>query len=297
MNLFAKLYRDVPAEQKDALLRFRAAHPPRIFEREGRRWRYFVGGGGAEWLVVMHGGGGNAESLFRQIALFERHYRVLAPTYPANVHTVATAIDDLLALSDSLGIARAHWYGISMGGAAAQEIARKRPALAASMILSHTAPPTPFMGRALQRRLRLMRWLPEWVVLQMGQRRLRGRLELAADSVPLDERAFWQAFRAELYATSLGKADVIARTNLQIDYHLNYHYRPEDLAGWPGRVLIVESDEDQNVPPVAQETLKALYPRAQVHTFRGIGHSGGLVLTEANVALVEAFLAGDRDEQ
>ncbi len=287
---FEQFYRDVPAEQRQRLLAFRAAHPVKAITADGHRWRYFTGGQGAGWLLVLHGGGGNAESLFQQITGFEREYRVLAPTYPATLR----AVDDVLAGFEALyraeGIGSAHAYGLSLGGGGAQALVRHQPGAVRSMILSHTAPPTPWMGRDLRRRLRRMTLIPSWAVLAIGRRRLRGRLELAADSVPPEERAFWEAFRAELYATSLTKADVLARTRMQIDYHLNLRYGPHDLDGWPGRVLIIESDRDQNIPADVRAALRAAYPRARVHTFRGIGHSGGLTLTEQNVALILEFL-------
>jgi pimeloyl-ACP methyl ester carboxylesterase len=75
-----------------------------------------------------------------------------------------------------------------------------------------------------------------------------------------------------------------------IDYRLNYHFSPNDLANWPGKVLILQSDDDPATKPAMRQALGNLYPQAQMHTFQGAGHTPFLSQPEEFYPLVHAFL-------
>jgi hypothetical protein len=64
---------------------------------------------------------------------------------------------------------------------------------------------------------------------------------------------------------------------------------PDDLASWPGRVLILESDEDILTPEQRAE-LRRCYPRAVVHTFRGAGHTPWMSHKKEYLSVINEFL-------
>ena len=57
------------------------------------------------------------------------------------------------------------------------------------------------------------------------------------------------------------------------DYNIHYRFSPDDLADWPGRILLIESTHDEAFSPAARAALRALYPQAQLRTFGGGGHA------------------------
>ncbi|MBM3489192.1 MAG: 3-oxoadipate enol-lactonase [Alphaproteobacteria bacterium] len=57
---------------------------------------------------------------------------------PSGAYTVDQLADDALALMDALGIAKAHWIGLSMGGVLGQNIALRRPERLLSLALCNT---------------------------------------------------------------------------------------------------------------------------------------------------------------
>ena len=64
------------------------------------------------------------------------HGRSPVAAGPASIETLA---DDLAGLLDSLGVARAHVVGLSLGGMTAQSLAVRRPELVASLVLMATS--------------------------------------------------------------------------------------------------------------------------------------------------------------
>lgn len=97
-------------------------------------------------LVLLEGIGGDIPGWRRNIPVLARELRVLAYDFrgngqsdePAGPATMATFVDDTVALLDALGIDRAHVYGQSFGGMVAQEMALTKPDRVRTLILGCT---------------------------------------------------------------------------------------------------------------------------------------------------------------
>jgi pimeloyl-ACP methyl ester carboxylesterase len=85
------------------------------------------------------------------------------------------------------------------------------------------------------------------------------------------------------------KEDILRLWRCAIDLHQNYRFTRNDLVLWPGRVLILESDDDPAISAPVREALKALYPQAQVYTFHKAGHTPILSKREEYMAVVKNF--------
>jgi pimeloyl-ACP methyl ester carboxylesterase len=83
---------------------------------------------------------------------------------------------------------------------------------------------------------------------------------------------------------------MLSRVALTIDFNKHESLTPEDFDAWPGRVLIIESDNDPMIGPEDRSRLRAAYPRALVCTFPGAGHMIPLLKLEEMVEVVKAFL-------
>lgn len=53
------------------------------------------------------------------------------------------------------------------------------------------------------------------------------------------DREFWIEYLDELFSRRLTKADILSNMRIQYAYHSRYHFTPQDLKNWNGRVLIV----------------------------------------------------------
>ena len=282
-----RLYANVPHEEKEQLLQFRATHRVKHTAVAGAHWEYIACGRGAETLLILPGLLGIGEMSFHHILAFESEYRVLAPTYPFDLTTVAQLIGGIAGILDAEGIDRAHVLGGSYGGLVAQCLVRRYPNRVSKLILSHTGGPRLERAEKNKRLIAVLRLLPMGVLRAMLRLATRKSLQDAPE-----QRAFWVAYSEEMIAR-LTKADLIARYQIAVDFDATSRFTPDDLKNWPGRILILEGDNDPIAEAPAREALKAFHPQAQRYTFHGTGHVASIAKLDEYVAVIKRFLRQD----
>ncbi|MET1231273.1 MAG: alpha/beta hydrolase [Candidatus Limnocylindrales bacterium] len=263
--------------------RFLAVHADRSIQVGGHAWHYLAGGRGPDAVLMLPGGSMCPDSYFRLIGELEREHRVIAPTYPA-APTIVDLITGLRAVLDAEGVSRVTVYGASFGGYLAQAFVRRQPERVDRLVLSHTAPRHMASGRSMAALAALLSALPAPLV-----KSLMWRIWMRLFSMRSPEREFWRRLlRAVL--DRLSKAQLVAVTRCMADFG-RYRMTPQDLAGWAGAVLILESTHDAAYGPEARAELRAAYPTATVYTFRDAGHTALWTHADEYNEVVRAFLA------
>lgn len=120
-------------------------------ERAGARLNYAVSGRNhAPTLVLLHPLGAHREVWWPQRSTFEQFFHVVRPDLrghgESNVpegepsaRSLVDYVDDVLAILDHLHLERAHWCGLSMGGAMALQAAIAHPKRVHRLVLANTA--------------------------------------------------------------------------------------------------------------------------------------------------------------
>jgi pimeloyl-ACP methyl ester carboxylesterase len=275
----------VPSDLVAGLKRFRERHPYRQAEIGGMPWRYIAAGAG-DAMLVLTGAACIAEMSWRTIEHFAGKRRVIAPDYPA-LDANAALVDGLAALLDGEGVERAHVLGGSYGGLVAQAFVRRHPERTASLVLSHTL--LPDRGAAVQvaRTLRWVRLLPGRLLRGLFRMRLAGLFPEGSHP----ELALAKALFVEILGTRLTKAQLLSLMRRTAELGLHHAYGPGDLAGWPGRILILMATDDPATPEPSRRALLAAYPQAQVRLFSGGGHATAVLMQDAYFAAIDEFLA------
>jgi len=272
------------------LREFRTTHPPKRVIVDGVGWEYIASGDGEEALLILPGGAMVGEAGFTRIPAFEDRYRVIAPSY-ASVTTAAEFLDGLVGVLDAEGVREAHVLGPSYGGIVAQGFVRRHPERVRSLILANTLVPPRSMLRLSRVFLALLPLVPLGWLRALRERAL-ARAFSGLPSVPPEDQAFWRDYRHGL-VSRLSKAEMRDMYWLGIDLVESFRFTPEDLDSWPGRILILESDEDL-LAPEQRAGLRRCYPRAEVYTFRGAGHTPWMSHREEYLSVIKEFL--DQEE-
>jgi pimeloyl-ACP methyl ester carboxylesterase len=281
--------RGIAAERWEELREFRATHPLKRATVAGVGWDYIASGEGDEALLLLPGGAMVGESHFTRIAAFENGYRVIAPSY-ASVSTAAELLDGLAGVLDAEGVLKAHVLGPSYGGLVAQCFVRRHPGRVKTLILANTLVPPRSLLWPSKIFLTLLPFVPVgW--LRTFRERTLARSFSGVPSVPQEDQAFWRDYQHGLISR-LSKAELLDMYRLGIDLMQSFRFEPGDLASWPGRVLILESDEDI-LTPERRAKLRSCYPQARVHTFHGAGHAPWMSHREEYLSVIKEFL----DEQ
>lgn len=120
-----------------------------LIEAHGGRFNVEIDGpSGAPWLVLSHSLGSALGMWRRQVPAFRQHFRVLrydtrghgASAVTAGPYTIAQLGTDVLGLLDALGIERAFFCGLSLGGATGLWLAKHAPDRFFRLVICNTLP-------------------------------------------------------------------------------------------------------------------------------------------------------------
>ena len=167
---------------------------------------------------------------------------------------------------------------------------RRHPDRIERLILSNTGVPLGYLVRGRKIANAVLSSIP-WPVL----RGLLARSIVKLLGAPASELPFWRDYTRELFATQLTKADVMANLRMQLDYHQRYRFQPADLAAWPGKVFVIESDNDI-FNAARRKALRDTYPQAPVHTFHGAGHAPAFSRAGEYLEVLGRFLSDTPSE-
>jgi 3-oxoadipate enol-lactonase len=215
---------------------------------------------GAPALVFSHALAASADMWRYQIAEFSRDRRILAydmrghgdsdaPDYPYDFDLLA---DDAASLMRGLGIERAVFVGISIGGMIGQALALRHPELLSGLALASTTAQTPPEGRKLWEQ-------------RLDQVRRQG---LEPQVSPTLERWFSSDFRQSHPEIVGWVADMIRSTPVAGYVGCGHAIMTLDLISKLPRIgvptLVIAGEKDLGAPPSAARAIAEAIPGAEM---------------------------------
>jgi pimeloyl-ACP methyl ester carboxylesterase len=269
---------------------FRGHHPYKEIKANRKTWRYIAAGRGEQAVVFLPGAFLPADMWFYQVDALADRYRILVPDAYAlqglfDLDQVSWLLEEML---ESEGFEAATFVGLSAGGGLVQYLLQERPKTVANAILSHCGPIIYDEKGARQGRrlLSLARFLPTSIIRRIVVRQTSGKPPADSDWV-----AFHNAYYRE-QAARLSKELFVSFMKLGLDTRRDFNFKPEVIAAWPGRMLLLTSEDDSFSYPLL-ETVQERYPQAQSHVFETGGHHTYLFYPEAYTAVVGGFLLSE----
>jgi len=258
----------------------------------GVEWEYATGGRGEQTILMFHGAVGGAETMQWLAERFGDEYRTIAPTV-ADVRRLGEVCDAASAILDREHVGRAVVFGGSFGGLVAQAFLKRRPRQVEHLVLLSTGAPNPGLGSRSEKLMKVLRLLPFPLLRALLKAELSKHLNTPVPPEHAERFADFRRRLDEYFDRRLTKATLLSRVALAADFNLRETYDAADYEDWPGRVLIIDADDDPMVSAEDRRRLRAFFPRAMLCTFEGAGHMIPLLRTEELVGLVKAFLKED----
>lgn len=258
---------------------FRATHANRTHVIDERAWSVIEGGRREPPLVLLPSAGGSAESQFHLIDRFEKHARVLSIGCPATLARVADAVAGIHAILDRAGVQKCYLLGQSLGGIFAQAYASAFPERIEGLILANTARYSARRAHLVRMALSSAPHVPDKAVLAV----LGVRVKRLLQGHP--ERDFWLGYFSRDELRRVGRHGIANLGACIAD-----SVRHPGGAGYMGRTLIIESDNDTGFTPAERMALKRSYPHATLRTFHGAGHLASITRRDEFVAEVLGFM-------
>lgn len=286
---FDQIYARVPKEQVARLQAFRLDHPYKRLTAGEMEWQYISCGRGAETLLLLPGALSIGESTFPLIAALENDYRIIAPSYTLSL-TMRGLCEGIARILEAENVNEVHVCGGSYGGLVAQYFVRQYPAKVRSLILLHTFILTHRYAKPLWLAGKLFPALPQSLFVPLLKLRLDKMLLSTLRARNHPEAEFWRAYLNEAVASDLLKEVFTHQNKCLLDLVHQPAFTPDDLNNWPGKILIVESQNDPAISPRDRALLRSTYPQAQVHTFADAGHASTILRREEVVSIIRAFL-------
>jgi pimeloyl-ACP methyl ester carboxylesterase len=275
---FAKLYQKVPPQVRQSLLDFRAQHPPKHVRVGQHDWEYVAFGRGEKAILFLHGMTGAYDIWWQQMVPLSEQYKVVSLTYPP-VDTLEELSQGVLAVLDAEGIQRANVVGTSLGGYLLQYLMIHHPERIEKAVLGNTFPPNDVLRQRNQTLIRVLPFLPDWLVMRTFRNNFVNVIYPAAGYSELV-----LAYMLEQVSGRMSKAQIVGRARAVIEPFQPPH--PEAL-GIP--VMIIEADNDPLVEASLREQLKTTYSGARVHILHAVGHFPYLNEPETYTELLRAF--------
>lgn len=193
---------------------------------------------------------------------------------------LAELAEDALRVLDRLGIERAHWVGLSMGGMVGQAFALAYPERLGKLVLANTTSSYGPEGRAnWQERIRLVEQGGLGAIREMvSARYFSGDFRARCPQVVASVMERFASTPAQGY---LGCCDAIAELD-----HLGA------LARIAAPTLVIAGELDAGTPPAMAQAIAERIPGARLTVIPGAAHLSAVEKPEAFGAAVEAFLAG-----
>lgn len=244
-------------------------HSPRPLAHDDR--------GSGPTLVLLHGGWLDRDLWTPQLDTLARDRRVVAPDLRDHGgsprgdggYDVATLADDVAALLDHLGVARAAVAGLSLGGLVAQRLAADRPDRVAGLVLADTVtsvPPLPIHGAA--KRLLLPKAPAHLAARTMGA---GAYFRLLLDWVEGVEGGRWLARTAAARRYALAAVDRFGVDRFLRVFDALYGFAPVDPAAVAAPALVVHGAHEAGAVVSQNRRLAAALDAERV-VLPGAGH-------------------------
>jgi pimeloyl-ACP methyl ester carboxylesterase len=247
---------------------------------DGTKINYVAEGKGTETIVFVHGLGENLNSWRQQLNYFSKDFKVVAIDLRGHGRSgagkkkveIADFANDVIGLLNHLGIKKAHFCGLSLGGLVVFEAYRKDPTHFSCMILvgtRHKFPPAQTSALEGMSMTIIGEEVATFALAANAPESLRR--EVAKMTADTNKESYIQSAQA---SSMLDYTDILSKIKVP--------------------TLIIVGDKDIVAPVNAAEKMKESISESTLRVMPGVGHLPNRENPEAFNAIVKEFLESIR---
>jgi pimeloyl-ACP methyl ester carboxylesterase len=285
-----KYYSEVSKEELKRFRDFLETHALTRIEWRGENVPYFCGGTGDRTLLTFSGIHSGPEAFYESILAYEDRYRIVVADVSKfrSLDEFNEAVDRIL---DREGAGRIAVMGHSFSGFFAQAYFRRNLDRIDAMILTNSMAPNAEKSKPLA--LLLCRWAPFFIMRAIILRNLNRRAETELEIPPdvKEKVRFKAALMRQIMESRLTKKSLVLTVRMLFEFHEKDEYREGDFKDWPGKVLLITSEDDPYYKDV--KIFTRFLPNPQVHSLpKGWKHLAPLVHQSEFHGVIKKFLEG-----
>ncbi len=267
---------------------FLRTHREKRITLDGKAIPYLACGTGKTTILTFAGGWGGVDLAYDLVLSFEDRFRVIVADISAfdDPDEMTRGVDRVL---DEEKAGEAVVIGQSLSGIISQSFFKREFRRVKGLVLTNTLAPR--KERSKKWVLALLRVLPFGPLRKLARKKLT-RLSHVEAEIPDEVRR-----RREFVAGLLGRMTEVYWTKgillnvLRLAFAFNERdgYTRDSFPGWPGKALIVTSEDDPGYPDA--ELLAANLPRSEIFKFpKGFGHLAPQIHRDEYHRLVREFI-------
>lgn len=282
-----RFYGDVSAEHLDRFRSFLSTHSLEYADLDGVEVPYHSCGQGERTLLSFCGAHSTPNTLWETIGAYESEFRVVAIDI-SGFTTVAELVGGVLSILEREQIDRVVLLGASLAGLIAQIFLKDNWERVEGMVLINTMAMKPGGNKSFS--LGLTKLMPAPLLKAVFGKKLRAYFrEALADPRAAAGARFGLAHLEEVLALHFTKRKVVNLLSVLFEFGREGYTR-EDLADWPGRALVIVSEDDRGFDDL--QWLRENLPNSTSEVFpTGLGHLPQLAHREKFENLIRGFLA------
>ncbi len=266
---------------------FLATHPLKHTDFKGKPISYICCGKGEKTMLTFSGGHSGPWAIYSSVLGFEEEFRIVVVDFSScdNLDDFCLCVNHVLGLE---GIDRVCVTGQSLTGMFAQAYFRRNMARVEALVLTNT--PAPKKDRNKKAALAIFRIFPFFLLKPLLKRSLvrLGKIDAIISPEIEDRLRFRMALLRHDMDREASKKTLLDLIRMLFEFNEKDAAPTENFDRWPGKVLIVTSDDEPYREDV--KLLLAIYPNAELYSFPAGGrHAAPLINMEKFQGLIRDF--------
>lgn len=256
-------------------------------------YRYYKNENAKSTLVLLTGGIGISDLFFMHFDRFAKDFSVITFDYLICYPTMKEFADAVSELMKKLGI-RVWLVGQSLGGAAAQIIAKRHPEITEGLVLSNTAAVQNTGGskeyfegmkKRQSKSRRLIKIMPFGIAKKFMMKAVRKKME----KLPSEQREQFESL-ADVMLNMLTKEYELHMIDMLIDCGNHLDISKKDFEAFSDKVMLVINDDDETFSAETKQQLIDVMTAPTVIREKSGGHLGALMDIENYAVSVVNFI-------